>query len=288
MKNDDIYANRMNPIIPGKFAGLVWLVMLVASLIRNVVPIVTGFYGADSAAEITLAVIDAVLFDGVVPMLVCYVFATILATMSLRRRVMCCRRADFVYICMLFTSVAYILMGIIESFYFINSRVIAYTDMLLNMTLLTGAYCTMFFAVFSRRMNPRERYVNFVNWSSLYLGLQGIMTFVTALTFIVLSTNPELSASVNEYLAAYYGVNIVLDGQDYYIASIIALCLLGAWIVASIAVSAVLRKKAKEFVPPAPPSSTPPGGGSPFPDFGNDSGADSSGGNDKVFEEFDL
>ena len=66
MKNDDIYANRMNPIIPGKFAGLVWLVMLVASLIRNVVPVVTGFYGADSASEITLAVIDAVLFDGVV------------------------------------------------------------------------------------------------------------------------------------------------------------------------------------------------------------------------------
>ena len=62
MKNDDIYANRMNPIIPGKFSGLVWLVMLVASLIRNLVPVVTGFYGADSAS---------VLFDGVVPMLVC-------------------------------------------------------------------------------------------------------------------------------------------------------------------------------------------------------------------------
>lgn len=279
---------NFRPLIPDKWSGAIWALLFVASLVRNVVPLVDLFAEPMSAVEIAIAVLEGVLAYGVVPAVVCYVFSLILVTMSARRRSMFCRRNDFVYICMLFTSAAYFVMGIIECFCFLDAAVYPYTSMLLNMTVLTGAYCAMYFAVLNRMMDPRQRYVNFTAWASLYLGLQGIVTLFSSVSYIILFNDSYVNETVMEILQTYYGMSVTID-SGYATASIIAICLLAAWVIAAIVVSCLLKKKSKDYRPPesGPDSSDGGNGGSPFEEFGGAHVADAPK-DDKVFEEFDL
>lgn len=282
-------------LIPDKWGGAIWALMFVASLVRNVVSVIDLFTGLSGAAEITIAVIEAVLGYGVLPAVVCYLFSLILVTMSARRGCVFCRRNDFVYICMLFTSAAYFVMGIIECFCFLDAAVLPYTTMLLNMTVLTGTYCAMYFVVFRRMMDPKQQYVNFSAWASVYLFLQGLMTAFSAVSYIILFYDSSVSEMVMDILETYYGAPVTID-EGWAIASIIALCLLAAWVIAAIAVSAVLGKKAKNYVPPAPERSPfdqgggngGNDGGSPFEEFGGAPDGQVADKDDKVFEEFDL
>ena len=130
----------VKPVIPDKWGPAIWLLLFVASMLRNVVSVASSFSEVTEPAEITYALIMSVLADGVIPMAVCYVFSLILFTMSVRRRAVFCRRNDFVYICMLFTSAAYFVMGIIECFAFLEKSILPYTTMLLNMTVMKVAY----------------------------------------------------------------------------------------------------------------------------------------------------
>lgn len=296
---------KFKPIIPDKWGGAIWALLFVAAIVRNIVSVIASFSGLESAAEITLCVIECALYYGVIPLLVCYVFLLVLFTMSARRRTVFCRRNDFVYVCMLFTAGAYFVMGVIECFAFLNSAVLPYTSLLLNMTVLTGAYCAMFFTVFAPRMDPRQKYYNFAAWASLYLGLQGLLTLFSSVSYIVLFYNDSVNEAVMEILEAYYGAAVTID-SGYATAGIIALCLLAAWVTAAAVVAAVLSKKAKGYVPPAEESGAFPFGASgaprqeseksPFDELnggGNDGGggADgtvSGGGEGKVFDEFDL
>ena len=296
----NVKIKSFKPIIPDKWGGLIWAVMFIAGLIRNVVSFAGSFAGLTEPAEITLQVIYCLLEYGALPMVVCYVFSLVLFTMSARRRAVALRRNDFIYFCMLFTSGAYLLMGIIESFTFLDAGVYAYTSQLLNMTVLTGAYCAMFFLVLAPKMDPRKKYYNFTSWASLYLGLQGLRTVVTSVMYIVLEYSADINAEFMEILESY-GLTTVF-GQGYAIAGIIALCLLTAWCVAAGVVAFVLQKKAKNYVPPAPQASpfTPPPQqpSSPFDEFnggGSAGGADGTvgggagqSGDGKVFDEFDL
>lgn len=291
----NVRIKSFKPIIPDKWGTLIWAVMFVAGLIRNVVPLVTSFIGLEKAAEITLQVIYDLLEYGALPMVVCYVFSLVLFAMSARRGAVSMRRNDFVYICMLFTSGAYLVMGIIESFAFLDARIMPYTELLLNMTVLTGAYCAMFFLVLARRMDPRKKFYNFTSWASLYLGLQGLLVVINSACCITLVYSDTANEMLQEILEAYYGTGIALD-TGYGIAGIIALCLLAAWVIAAGVVAAILQKKAKAYVPPAPepsPFAPPRQPASPFDELNND-GNDGAGGNGqsgdggKVFDEFDL
>lgn len=296
----NVKIKSFKPIIPDKWGGLIWAVMFIAGLIRNVVSFAGSFAGLTEPAEITLQVIYCLLEYGALPMVVCYVFSLVLFTMSARRRAVALRRNDFIYFCMLFTSGAYLLMGIIESFTFLDAGVYAYTSQLLNMTVLTGAYCAMFFLVLAPKMDPRKKYYNFTSWASLYLGLQGLRTVVTSVMYIVLEYSADINAEFMEILESY-GLTTVF-GQGYAIAGIIALCLLTAWCVAAGVVAFVLQKKAKNYVPPAPQASpfTPPpqqpsspfdefnGGGSAGGANGSVGGGAGQSGDGKVFDEFDL
>ena len=287
----------VKPVIPDKWGPAIWLLLFVASMLRNVVSVASSFSEATEPAEITYALIMSVLADGVIPMAVCYVFSLILFTMSVRRRAVFCRRNDFVYICMLFTSAAYFVMGIIECFAFLEKSILPYTTMLLNMTVLTGAYCAMFFAVFAPKMDPRKKYLNFVAWASLYLGLQGLVTVFSSVSYIVIVYDDAVSEALTEILEAYYGLPLTLD-DGYATASIIALAFFGGWVIAATVVAILLQKKAKEYVPPVPvftPFTPPPVPSSPFEELngdderrGDDDRRDGDSGGGKVFDEFDL
>lgn len=281
-------ANKFKTIIPDKWSWAIWALLFVASMVRNVVLVVDLFNGLSGVVEITVAVLEGLLAYGMLPTVVCYVFSLILVTMSLRRGCMFCRRNDFIYICMLFTSAAYFVMGIIECFCFLDAAVYPYTSMLLNMTVLTGAYCAMYFAVFNRMMNPRQRYVNFTAWSSLYLGLQGLLTLFSAVSYILLFYDSYVNEAVMEILETYYGMAVSID-EGYAIASIIAICLLAVWITAAVVVSCIMKKKSKEYRPPENDSNPfdNNGGGSPFEEYSGQPGGGQPK-DDKVFEEFDL
>ena len=297
----NVRVKTFKPLIPDKWGGLIWAVMFVAGLIRNVVPLADSFTGLSGVTEIIVQVIYCLLEYGALPMVVCYVFSLVLFTMSARRRAVALRRNDFIYFCMLFTSGAYLLMGIIESFSFLDAGVYVYTSQLLNMTVLTGAYCAMFFLVLAPKMDPRQKYYNFSSWASLYLGLQGLLTVVTSVSYIILFYDEAFNEQLMEIMEAYYGMQLAIT-ENYAIAGIIALCLLTAWCVAAGVVAFMLQKKAKSYVPPAPqvsPFAPPRQPSSPFDEFnggGNAGGADGTVGGDadksgdsgKVFDEFDL
>jgi hypothetical protein len=121
------------------------------------------------------------------------------------------------------------------------------------------------------------------------------MTAFSAVSYIILFYDSSVSEMVMDILETYYSAPVTID-EGWAIASIIALCLLAAWVIAAIAVSAVLGKKAKNYVPPAPESSPfdqgggngGNDGGSPFEEFGGAPDGQVSDKDDKVFEEFDL
>lgn len=166
----------MRPLIPPKWYSAVWAVLIVCSLLRNIVSIVTNVQLVvnDGAAQILLTLFVEVIFSGVLPAAICYFCALIFYYIVARRVRAFCRRDDFVYLVMAFTAAARVIMGIVESTALINSAVLSYTSLAFNSTVLTAAYFIMFFAVIKPRyLNDKTAYDSFNVFASVYFFSKG-------------------------------------------------------------------------------------------------------------------
>ncbi len=270
------------PTISKKWYAIIWILLIVASLFRNVYTLVEDiqYVAHGSTATILLEIIYSLL-EGGVSALLCYLCAIIVFSMSKKRGFVYCHRNDFVYFVMMFTAVARFIVGLVEVFALLEPTIYYYTALMGDVTVLPGALLAMYFLVLKPRfMNDRTAYDVFVLYGSTYFIVQGIITALYSSVYISVASDSEFGEIVRSLLG------IAEDGGDarhLYIASIIALAMFGAWLVSAIAAGIVLRIKAKEFTPPTPPI-PPEGRGSDNP-FGDYSDNNFDG---KVFKEFDL
>lgn len=269
--------------IDKKYFGWIWLLIFVASLIRYSYQLYVGYLtGVATAREIIFSTFFNLVLYGLIPAWLCYCSASIFWTMSARRGYRSVPRNDFIYTTMLFTSAARVLMGVIELFAVLDSRLYTYTSVLLDVTVLSAALYVMYFTVLAKRMNPKEKNDVFNLYSSTYLLFQGLHTGVPCVVYFLMSGGTVMSDEIAEIINLY-DVDMTVDSSTIT-ACIIALCVLAAYVIATVILSAVLTKKAKEYNPPKddkPDDNGDPFGGNPFAD-------DGKGEDDKVFEEFDI
>lgn len=306
-----VFDNRNRPVrtIPAKWHPLIWVMLVVISLFRNAVEVAADIAAAEGAAEIILSLLSAVVFSGGIPALLCYCCGLVLYTMSARRGYFFCHRDDFVYLVMLFTAGSRFVVGVINCFSFLEPAVGIYTSLAADVAVLPAAMFAMYFGVLAPRfMNPRTRADIFAMYGGMFFLLLGIFTVITCGSYLLVYGDSALSSQFEEILRELGYMLSEAEVTHIRVACILGLSLLAAWVIAYAAVLAVLRNNAKSYVPPAPPR--PDGGsrpydGDPFADAENGGGPEngspddgpgssgggspsSSGGDDKVFEEFDI
>lgn len=302
MQNYYNFNNRPARRISPKWHGAIWALLVAASLFRNVTTIVYDITASipQGGVEVLINIVVDALFSGALPAVLCYLCASVLFSMSARRGYSFCHRDDFIYIVMIFTAGARLVIGIAECFSFIQPLVAVYTSFTADVLVLTAAMFAMYFAVLKPRfMNDRTASDLFGLYGGVYFLVQGLFTVIPCVTYLSVYGDSARSAELREILDSL-GYNLTAsEGAHFRSACIAGLVIFGLWLIAYIVVMILLREKAKKYVPPVePPKNDNPFGGNdnnPFDDnggnggnpFGGDAPSD-GGGNGKVFEEFDL
>ncbi|MEG1662629.1 MAG: hypothetical protein RR338_01470 [Clostridia bacterium] len=251
-------ANKLNK----KWYSLIWCALILASLVRSAYVIYTGYANLDDAvpSKIMLQVLMDIVFSGLLPAVLCYFCASIIFSMTWARRMRFSSKNDFVYIVMIATACARMLMGIIEIFCVLNPKLYAYTSLLLNETVLSVALLLMFFLVLKPKyMNDRVAYRVFNFAGPIYLAFQGLFTLAPCfLTFILsgntANINPQIFEMLNQIGFGYPISNFELN------ACITATVIYVVLDIVAIALSASMRKKALECTEPDIPIVNPYGG----------------------------
>ncbi len=274
-----------------KYYPAIWAALLLASIFRFAYQIIDSYMSMTdiSAARVTLSVLGNLFLNALLPSWLCYCCASILWSMAWRRGYRFIGRNDFIYITMIFTAAARVVMGIVEIFALVNGALYSYTSVLLDVTVLSAALYVMYFAVLvPKYMNPKQSYEVFSLYSMVYLLFQGLHTALPCVVYLLIAEGTAFYDTFGKTLEQA-GYNFTSANENAVIASYVALGVLGAYIIATILLSAVLRKKALAYKPVEDENNDNKPYDNPFGDDfqGQDSGGKSDG-NDKIFEDFDI
>lgn len=263
--------------IDKKYAPIIWTCLIVASLFNALYSILAELSAYDNAKEIlTYALID-ILYEGFLPAVVCYCCASVVSSMAYRRGLREVPHSDFIYLTLIFTAAARLVMGFVKIFAVINPAVYVYANYICDVGILSTALYVMFLVcIYPKYLNPKSGKVYFGLWSTVYLICQGIHTLFPSIAAFVMKDDVAFAEKL-QALYADYGIDLNIEvTDDMIIASIIAICLFAALLIATAVISVVLNKKAKDYVPEIPEEDDD----NPFEsgDFEEE----------KVFEEFDI
>ena len=252
---------------------------------------------------IVVEVLRAIFSYALIPSGVSFLVAFVTYMIGARRYLLAVHRNDFVYITLLAVAVSRLLTGIIESFCIIVPEMYVVTSSILNLVLQTLALAVVFFFVFAKRygMHAVEKYMSFRVWGMVYLILLGLSVVLENTAYLLAVLNADAFARVNEMLKEIY--DVVLVKSDLQIAaSIAALSIYVAFVVAAVIIGEVMKRKAGEFITTEVREgrlnlnvqNMPNGGASQSQDgvFEEMKSDNAQGGNDskddKVFDEFDI
>lgn len=236
--------------INGKWYSLIWVALILSSFMRRAYELYIAYSTIDLITNtIIIDIVTDIIFSGLLPAVLCYLCASIMINFAYRRRNVFISRNDFIYIAMIFTAAARFIMGFIEIFAILEPAVYSYTSILLDVTVFTAAMFVMYFAVLvpTYKMNDRINYEVYIQFAVIYLVVQGLNTIIPALGIIMIYNG---GTSVEQALAVfedYYGYIMSMVDYNMFIAAIAAICIFGVWIIISLALSAVLHKKAAAF-----------------------------------------
>ena len=286
--------------IDRKYYALIWFVLIVATIVSETYGIYTSIIEMEALdARETLTLVLRMIFSyGAIPTAICFLFALIVYGIGARRYLLAVPRNDFIYTIMIFTAIVRFACGVVEAFCILLPRMYVVTSAILSPLLGTIAYAVMFFFVFAKhyKMNPAEKSDSFKVWGTVYLVLLGISVVLENLLYIIAVQSDTFLALVNETLANVYDIQIVKDTLQLA-ASIAAIALYAAFVVAAIIIGAMLKKKARDYRSPETRGEyfdTHPNNpyemredvGDTYGEFDGDKKEDPK--DDKVFDEFDI
>lgn len=230
----------------------IWLGLFFGTLVCNfydfysVCADLSATIGEVSRLSATISIVELLFGDIIVPALLCVLFAFLVYQVGFMRFVRCISRKDFIYWVMLFISVSRLLMGVIGIFALIDESVFYCTTGFLSTLFNGAAMFVMFFVVFKRvyRFNPTEESNAFRTWATVFMIGGGIEAVIGNGSVLILMDSPELLEAL--------GVDIVSAGPTALTAGCIAgMVIYAAYLVATIVLGEVLKKRSRAFIDPA-------------------------------------
>lgn len=289
-----------NSKINRKYYPIIWIALLIACFVRNAYQIYLSVVTAEPASSLTV-VVDVFRFAlsyGVVPMAIVFLCAIVVWQIGAARYVRCIPRNDFCYLVMSAAAAVKFLVGIIEIFSILNPYVSVITSTVLEFALLTGVMIALYFLVIAKwyRLNPVEKYNSFKMWSIVYMVVLGLLIISENSIYISAAGGSAFFVSFWQIMHEM-GYTIIVTSIQVA-ASIAAICIYFAYLIAVIVIAELLRKKAELF-------RNPETRGDYYDQFDNrayklrndadsvfeDAGArdkNASKPDDKVFDEFDI
>ena len=279
-----------------KYAPIIWIVLLLACFMRNAYMIYLDVINAeiDGIAGVLFMALRFVLGYGAVPMAIVFLCAFVVWQIGSMRYVRCISRNDFCYLVMATVAGVKLFVGIIEIFAILNPDIASVTSTVLEFTLLTGAMLALYFLVIVRwyKFNPVEKYNAFKLWSIVYMVVAGITVLSQNISILSLAEGSALSLLFWQIYASLGG-NITLNMVQIG-ASIAAMCIYFAYLIAVIVLGEVLRHRANKFRNPETRAELYEGFDNRSYTLRSDAesvfgGMDNTTNNDEhVFDEFDL
>ncbi len=238
-----------NAKINKKYYPIIWIALLIACFARNAYQIYLTVVMSEPAGSLSVFVmiIRYMLSYGVVPMAIVFLCALVVWQIGAARYVRCIPRNDFCYLAMAATAAVKFLVGIIEIFSILEPSIAVISSTVLEFTLLTGAMLALYFFVIAKmyNLNPVEKYNSFKMWSIVYMVALGILVISENAIYISVVDNGEFFASFWQIMHDM-GYTIVV-GSLQVSASIAAICIYFAYVIAVIVIAQLLRKKAELF-----------------------------------------
>lgn len=278
----------MKPIIDKKYYSLIWIGLLVSSVVRSCYSLYTDVISImDDPTQITVLsiVVDTIVYAivyAIIPAALCYFCASIVYSFGARRRFFSVNRGDFIYLTMLYTAGARLVMGVIEAFAILDATVFDYTSVLLDVTVLSSALYFMYMKHVAPRLAPKDNRNVFGVYSMTYLICQAVHTGIPCLAYFIgaaiSNSDVDLSAFdsvVDVDVNALYEFNV-----HAVVASVLAIVVLLGFVVLSLVLSKKFEKMAKDL-----DDSNRHDGGNPFV---FDESLEEKKEDEKVFEEFDI
>lgn len=276
----------IEPKLNRKWYSLIWAAIILASLLRGAyqtVGVIQSLAG-DTLGNYLINIFLRILTDGLLPAWLCYACASIIFSMSWKRRIVYCHRNDFIYLTMIFTAGARALMGAIDLFAFMEPAIIDYTSMFLNAAVLSAALFIMYFAVLvPKYMNTEQAYRVFSLYSMPYVMIQSVYTAAPCLMVFIVGSDATLAARLNEMMQQFYGYDLTFNAS-MEIGAIIGMSVVAALILVTFLANWILQRRFKANPPapePEPEDNGASGGYSPFEEYKPPK-------EEKVFEEFDM
>lgn len=253
-----------------KYFPLIWVGLIAASFINALFVIMDDLGQSVGVKEIVVNALIEILYEGLLPAWLCYCSASIFSSLAIRRGLREVSHSDFIHYTMIFTAAARLVMGIVKICAIASYSVYVYATYICDVTVLSTALYVMFFVVlYPRFSNPVDGRNAFKLWSSAYLVCQGVHTLFPCVSNFLMKDNGALAERIQR-IYENSGIDYdVMVTDDMYIASIIAVSVFVALLIATVVLCAVLDKKAKNFVPVLTEE--------PFDDTDG-----------KVFDEFDI
>lgn len=285
-----------------KYYVWIWLGLLLASLARNVFSIYNyslSLVGA-SRSVVTLNVLYMIFVYGIVPVAVCFFCAWVMYVLAFRRYLRFISRNDFCHYVMAFTAVAFMVMGLIESFAILEPNVYAFTNSLFGVTIQFGAMLTFFMTVIIKKYkpNPVEKARSFRFWFVIYLVLLGLGVLSENGLVIAACTNP-LNNNIVTVLEEN-GYKLVVSDLQIYV-SIAAIVLYAVDVLIVIILNARFQNEAKLYQSPETREEYMRKHGDRYKnkvrddihytygdDFGDKQNKNDSKNTENVFDEFDI
>ncbi len=275
----------MKPFIDRKFYAWIWIGLLIASVVRSCyllysdILIIMNDPEQANVLSIFVNIIVYALVYSIIPAVLCYFCAIIVYNFGARRRYISIGRNDFVYLTMLYTMVARLIMGVIEAFAILDETVFIYTSVLLDVTVLSAAVYIMYFRHIAPALKPQDKRNTFGIYSMVYLICQAIHTGIPCLAYFIgaaiSNSNVDLSMFADIVdINALYEFNI-----HAVVASVLAIVVLLGFVTFTVVKNKQFEKEAKDY-------HDDNNGGNPF--VFNDEPLEEIHEEEKIFEEFDI
>ncbi len=233
-----------------KYAPLIWIALLLACFMRNAYAMYMTVVSSEisgSMLTVLLIILRFVFEYGALPLAIVAVGALIVWYIGSARYVRSISRSDFCYIVMATVAAEKFLVGIIEIFAILAPDLQTVTSSVLDFALLTAAFLAVYFLVIVKwyRFNPVEKYNAFKMWFMIYMIVAGVAVVGGNISVLALMDGSQISYMLYQMLITT-GTVLYL-GPVQMGASIAAIAIYFAYLIAVIVIGEVLRSRANKF-----------------------------------------
>ncbi len=259
--------------------NLIWLFvcLAVASIAAEIFPIILGYqnFFAGNPLDIFLGVLQILIFEGVLPAVLFYLWGSIMhSSMSRATRWMYISKTDFMVYFFAFAIAKQLVMAIIGAFQFLNPQVFFFMNSSVDIIVTSCMLAGLYFGILKKKYVPLgARSKAFSGFAMPYM-IVFCFDFFSSLTIWL--GGDKVNTILNESLLKFYTYNVGM-----WMTIVASIALVGA--IALYATGILLLQKADKGHEPKNDKNGGNDGGAMFRSAQDDSNSD-----ENIFDEFDV